>query len=143
MRASRTPPFYPTKRRGSSLLRGNDFFSGTADRIGKSARAFAAEGEEIDRMIRHCLALLASLAALGAQQAPTAPEGSDFFEKKIRPLLVDHCLKCHGSSAPKPKGGLRLDSRAGVFRGGKSGPALVSGDPDRSLLIQAVRRSDP
>ena len=79
------------------------------------------------------------LLALSAQEAPLTAEGSDFFEKKIRPLLVEQCLKCHGSATPK--GGLRLDSRAGSLRGGLSGPAVVPGDPERSLLIQAVRRT--
>jgi hypothetical protein len=78
------------------------------------------------------------LFALGAQQA-AASEGADFFEKRIRPILVDHCVRCHGGE--KTKGGLRLDTRAGPRRGGQSGPAVIPGDPDRSLLIQAVRRT--
>jgi hypothetical protein len=81
------------------------------------------------------------LAGVLAQEGPVPAEGADFFEKKVRPILVDRCLKCHGDA--KAKGGLRLDRRAGLLRGGNSGPVLVAGDPDRSLLIQAVRRSDP
>jgi hypothetical protein len=80
------------------------------------------------------------LFALGAPQA-ALPDGADFFEKRIRPLLADHCLRCHG--AEKTKGGLRLDTPAGVRRGGQSGAAVVPGDPDRSLLVQAVRRTTP
>jgi hypothetical protein len=79
------------------------------------------------------------LAAVLAPQA--SADDIDFFEKKVRPVLVERCLKCHGGSAAKPKGGLRLDSRAALLRGGQSGPALVPGDPDRSLLVQAVRRT--
>jgi hypothetical protein len=64
----------------------------------------------------------------------------EFFEKEVRPLLVEHCLKCHGDT--KPKGGLRLTSRAAILKGGDTGPAVVSGEPDKSLLIQAVRYND-
>ena len=62
------------------------------------------------------------------------------FESRIRPLLVKHCLKCHTGS--QPKGGLRLDSPAGWRRGGDSGPALIPGQPDTSLLMRAVRHQD-
>lgn len=67
--------------------------------------------------------------------------GVDFFEAKIRPLLVDHCYDCH-SAGKKIKGGLRLDFRAGWEKGGDSGPAIVAGKPDESLLIKAVRYTD-
>lgn len=62
----------------------------------------------------------------------------EFFEKKIRPVLVERCYKCHSSNGSKPKGGLRLDHRAGVFDGGDSGAAVVSGKPDESLLLKAI-----
>jgi hypothetical protein len=61
----------------------------------------------------------------------------DFFEKNVRPVLVEHCFKCHGNG--KTKGGLSLTSRAGILKGGDSGPVLVPGDPAKSMLIQAVR----
>jgi cytochrome c553 len=61
----------------------------------------------------------------------------DFFEKKVRPLLVERCGKCHGDA--KPKGGLRLTSRLDVVKGGDSGPAAVAGKPEESLLLRAVR----
>jgi hypothetical protein len=64
---------------------------------------------------------------------------SDHFEKKVRPLLVARCLKCHGGE--KTKGGLRLDSADGLRRGGSSGAVVVPGKPDESLLIQAVRHA--
>ena len=64
--------------------------------------------------------------------------GVDFFENEIRPLLVKHCFKCHG--ADESKGGLRLDSPTLVLKGGHSGEAaLVPGDPESSLLVEAVR----
>jgi len=74
-----------------------------------------------------------------AQNPPTS-EQLRFFETKIRPLLTAHCYKCHGPG--KERGALRLDSRAGIFKGGASGPAILPGDPDKSLLIKAVRRHD-
>jgi hypothetical protein len=67
------------------------------------------------------------------------PEQTAFFESKIRPILVEHCYECHSATAKKIKGSLVLDSRAGVMKGGDTGPALTPGDPDASLLIQAVR----
>src|SRR6266487_2111 len=64
----------------------------------------------------------------------------DFFEKRIRPVLVDRCYKCHSASAEKVKGGLLLDSREGMLKGGESGkPAIATGDAERSRLIEAIR----
>src|SRR5262245_26693648 len=85
-----------------------------------------------------CLSVLAAGAA-GAAPA-TAPEADEFFEKQVRPLLVEHCLKCHGDK--KPRGNLRLTSRAGLLKGGDGGPAVVPGKPDASPLIHAVRYAD-
>ena len=56
--------------------------------------------------------------------------GIAFFEKKIRPVLVQHCYECHSQRAKQPKAGLLLDTRAGIRRGGESGPAVVPGDVD-------------
>ncbi|MCI0535847.1 MAG: DUF1553 domain-containing protein [Verrucomicrobiales bacterium] len=64
-----------------------------------------------------------------------------FFESKIRPLFVERCYECHSAGAKKLRGGLLLDSRAGVVKGGDTGPAVTPGDPDASLLIQAVRHA--
>lgn len=76
-----------------------------------------------------------------AADAPVhSPEAVEFFEKEIRPLLVAHCQACHGTM--KSQGGLRLTSRESVLRGGDSGPALVPGKPDGSLLIKAVSYAD-
>lgn len=72
--------------------------------------------------------------------ADPAPDGIAFFESKIRPLLVDRCLECHGEK--KQKGGLRLDSRAAWQQGGETGPAITPGNVDASLLIKAVRYAD-
>ena len=71
--------------------------------------------------------------------APTA-EQVRFFESSVRPVLVEHCQKCHGPA--KQWNGLRLDSREGALRGGDSGPAIVPGQPEESHLIRAVRQLD-
>ena len=59
-----------------------------------------------------------------------------FFEKKIRPVLADKCYKCHSAEAEKIKGGLLLDTREGIRQGGDSGPAVVPGEPEKSLLMR-------
>src|SRR5262245_61080377 len=88
-----------------------------------------------------CLFLATILAAQdSARSQPPTPEQVRFFETNIRPVLADHCFKCHG---PKRQWGrLRLDSRAAMLRGGESGAAVVLGKPDQSLLIRAVRQQD-
>src|SRR6185503_5911887 len=65
-----------------------------------------------------------------------------FFENKIRPVRVERCYSCHSSAAEKLKGNLYLDTREGTLKGGDLGPAVVPGDPDRSLLIKAIRFTD-
>ena len=61
----------------------------------------------------------------------------DHFEKSVRPLLVEHCLRCHGPD--KQKGGLRVDSREALLTGGDTGAAIVPGKPDDSLFVQALK----
>jgi hypothetical protein len=68
-----------------------------------------------------------------------AAQGHEFFERQIRPLLAEHCYGCHSVGASESRGGLQLDSRAGLLAGGESGPAVVPGNPEASLLIEAVR----
>ncbi len=72
------------------------------------------------------------------EKTPSA-EGLAFFEKKIRPVLVNKCYECHSAEADKVKGGLALDTREGLRLGGDSGPAVVPGDLTASLLIEAIR----
>ena len=90
------------------------------------------------------LALSASARAeekpLPAANKPTA-EGVEFFEQKVRPVLVKHCYSCHGADPKKIKGELRLDTRDGVLRGGASGPAVVPGEPAKSLLVKSVKHA--
>ena len=86
---------------------------------------------------RHWFTRLISCAALAAPfaigQSQSASADVQFFEKKVRPVLVNRCYACH-SAATKPAGGLRVDDRNGLLNGGDSGPAVVPGDPDGSLL---------
>lgn len=70
--------------------------------------------------------------------SPAGAANAALFERKIRPLLVEHCHACHSSAAKKKKGGLFLDSRDAILRGGDSGPAALPGNPKASLLIRAV-----
>jgi mono/diheme cytochrome c family protein/cytochrome c553 len=84
--------------------------------------------------------VLLSLAIPAIAATGPAPETSDFFETRIRPVLASHCNSCHTDSK---LGGLRVDSRDALLKGGKTGPAIVAGDPDKSLLIRAVRQTDP
>lgn len=69
------------------------------------------------------------------------PKQVDFFEKKIRPVLIEHCYRCHSEESGKSKGSLHLDSKQGWEIGGDSGPAIVPGDPGESLLVDAISRS--
>ncbi len=70
------------------------------------------------------------------------PKGVDFFEKKIRPILVKHCYECHSVNADAIEGGLLLDSREGMRQGGESGHAVVPGNLQESMLINAIRFED-
>jgi hypothetical protein len=87
--------------------------------------------------------LFATLAFAGQSFAETTPEQLTFFEKKIRPVLADKCYKCHSEQADKVKGGLVLDTREGIRRGGDNGAAVVPGRLDDSLLIEAIRYQNP
>jgi hypothetical protein len=84
---------------------------------------------------------LLAVGGEGFAAEPTA-SGLAFFEKKIRPVLVEHCYKCHSASSEKVKGGLLLDTREGIRKGGESGHAVVPGDLKESLLISALKHDD-
>jgi cytochrome c553/mono/diheme cytochrome c family protein len=85
------------------------------------------------------VALLAVSARCHAAANPGDAEKLAFFERRIRPLLAEHCYECHSSEAKKIKGALALDTRDALMRGGESGPVIVPGEPDKSRLIEAVR----
>lgn len=90
---------------------------------------------------RAALAALSLLSCLSARSAwcADAELGADFFERKIRPLFVQHCYSCHGKG--QKKGGLSLDNRDAMMTGGDRGPAFESDAPDKSLLLEAVQYS--
>ena len=93
----------------------------------------------------HCaaVALALGLAPLFTRAAaPSDLTQLDFFEKKIRPVLADNCYECHSATSKKVKGGLLLDTSDGLTKGGDSGPAIVPGKPDKSLLITSMRHED-
>src|SRR5437899_2642015 len=80
------------------------------------------------------------MAVFAPGAAPRAEDSAiEFFEKKIRPVLAEHCYECHSAKAKKLGGRLLLDSRDGVRKGGDSGAAIEPGKPEESLLIAAVR----
>ena len=82
---------------------------------------------------------------LSQEDQPTAKFSAaqlDFFETKVRPILVAHCLACHGENPDKVRGGLWLTSRSEIIEGGDSGAGAIPGDPENSLLISAVHYED-
>src|SRR5580693_5959155 len=95
---------------------------------------------EARRALRWSLLLLSPLCLRAAD--PTASQ-LQFFENKIRPILVNNCYKCHSRQAEKLKGNLSDEFRESLLKGGETGPAVVPGKPEDSLLIKAVRYTDP
>ena len=81
--------------------------------------------------------MIAAGCALGADI-----ESIDHFERRVRPVLAEHCYACHSAQSPTPQAGLRVDSRAALLKGGKTGAAIVPGDPDASRLLQLIRGKD-
>ncbi|MBC7856248.1 MAG: PSD1 domain-containing protein, partial [Pirellulaceae bacterium] len=88
------------------------------------------------------LRLVLAFLLLGAPVVCPADEGTDFFEKKIRPLLVTHCYECHSAEAKKLGGNLLLDHKEGVLKGGDTSAAIEPGKPEKSLLLTAVKYED-
>ena len=117
---------YPVSREASLVLPGRV-------RRGSGRATFALE-------YRQCWFLLAFAIWTSVSGFTAADENERFFESRIRPILAEHCLECHGPT--KQSGELRLDSRDHLIKGGESGPVLSPGNPNASRIIQAVRRSD-
>ncbi len=88
------------------------------------------------------LVMLQITASDAQPPAQPTPEAVEFFEKRIRPVLVEHCYECHSATANEVEGGLMLDNRAAVERGGENGNALVAGDPAASRLLTAMKYQD-
>src|SRR3954454_4749765 len=84
--------------------------------------------------------LLVQLAVAAQTPAP-AVASREFFEARVRPVLAANCYDCHSAEVDRPYGDLRVDSREALLKGGRSGPAIVPNDPEKSLLIRAVRQS--
>ena len=82
--------------------------------------------------------LLCLLLSVAAWAAAPEPEQVEFFEKHIRPVLVERCYACHSAKVPQVMGALRVDTKQALLEGGNAGPAIVPGNPERSRLIQAL-----
>ena len=81
--------------------------------------------------------------ALAASAAPPSAADLAFYEQTVKPILAGACFECHSHETKKFKGGLALDSAAAIHKGGDTGSAIVPGDAEKSLLIKAVRYTDP
>ncbi len=106
-------------------------------------RRTAARSRSIARGIL-AAALAAALAPIAVRSAEPDPAAAgEFFENRVRPLLVERCFDCHSQAADELKGGLRLDSRAALLKGGDSGPIVDEAAPENSLLVKALWGADP
>ena len=85
------------------------------------------------------IAMLLVASSAGASDEAVERQRLDFFDAKIRPVLIKHCYECHATDSKKLRGGLLVDSRQGLLKGGESGSALVPGDPKESLVISALK----
>jgi len=93
-------------------------------------------------LMRHCIFPASLLSIVATARIAAAPaDQMEFFEKRIRPILANECVECHGEK--KQKGGLRVDSRDALRRGGDTGPAVIPGDPEKSLLLASIKHLDP
>ncbi|HCS53522.1 MAG TPA: hypothetical protein DIW81_18335, partial [Planctomycetaceae bacterium] len=94
----------------------------------------------VSKILFVCFALLFPMMSTGFAAETISKEQADFFENKVRPILVEHCYECHGTK--KQWADLRLDSHAAILKGGESGPAVEAGNPDGSRIIQVIRYSE-
>ena len=91
-------------------------------------------------LVLSCLTARLFAAGLVTPAHADDEAGIKFFESKVRPIMVEHCYECHGPESDKGEANLRVDSLDSLRRGGDSGPAIIPGDPNGSLLILAVRQ---
>jgi cytochrome c553 len=94
----------------------------------------------MERPVLPGVAIFALLLVSATWGAEPSPAEAEFFEKHVRPLLAAHCFECH--SEENAESGLRLDSLSGMLRGGERGPALVSGQPEASLIVSALNHGE-
>src|SRR4051812_11220658 len=95
------------------------------------------------RASRFMFAMILAASVVRADSPPPSPDQLEFFEKRVRPILVERCYECHSAQSKKLKAGFRVDSREALLKGGESAkPAIVPGDADKSLLIEAIRWSN-
>lgn len=87
--------------------------------------------------MRFVTAVLVALSCAAARAAEPPPAAIEFFERKVRPLLIENCTSCHGEK--KQEASLRLDTREGLLKGSDKGPIIVTGEPDASRLIKAIQ----
>ena len=87
--------------------------------------------------------LASAASGFAAVEAEIAPAHIEFFENKVRPILKENCYKCHSLEAGKAKGGLTLDTREGLRKGGEEGAVLEPGAPEKSRMITAIGYADP
>src|SRR5258705_9261285 len=83
------------------------------------------------------LGLGMAMSLAGGPATKPSAEGVEFFEKNIRPVLAERCYRCHSADAEKIKGGLVLDTREGLLKGGDNGVVIVPGKPEKNRLITA------
>src|SRR5215469_5850901 len=89
------------------------------------------------------LILARAYTAFGIDSTPAfSLQQIEFYEKQVQPILTENCYRCHSHEADKIKGSFVLDSREALLKGGETGPAIAPGDPEKSLLIKAVRQVD-
>lgn len=93
---------------------------------------------QLPQSVTRCIFCVCVVAAPELSVGVLADDRLDFFENRIRPVLAEHCYQCHSTQARNVRGGLLLDSRNGWAEGGDSGPAIVPGDPDDSLLVSSL-----
>jgi hypothetical protein len=92
----------------------------------------------IGKFAAGCMAVCLLSGAIQSRSAEPTAEQLEFFEAKVRPILVERCFECHNAKLDEPKGGLKVDSHAALLTGGETGPAVVPGNLKDSLLIDAI-----
>ena len=93
--------------------------------------------------VQKVIALFALVSGGVGWAQEVSKEQAEFFETKVRPVFSENCYRCHSAEGGKDKGGLTLDSRDGMLKGGESGPAVVPGEPEKSVLVKAIGYLDP